>query len=265
MMTSSSSRLASIYSVLVLCSLSAAYSLAWQPPAARVQPNIIFILADDLGYADTGAFGGRRIHTPNIDRLARQGRRLTQYYTGAVVCAPSRALLMTGRYTIHNGVTANTHDLAEAQTTIAEALKGLGYATALVGKWHRGRGDNWVHPNRHGFDYFFGFVDATAAHEYYPKELWENGATHANSSYATDRFTEKALEFIQQNAKRPFFLYLPYTAPHFKIQVLPQAVGRYKGAFAETDASNPLMRDLRRNGYPDGLKGSAEFSTSYGS
>lgn len=165
---------------------------------------------------------------------------MTQFYSGAVVCAPSRGVFLTGRYTIHTGVTTNGSDIPESETTMAEALKARGYATGLVGKWHRGRTQNWVHPNRQGFDYFFGFVDATAAHDYYPKEFWENGQTQANTGYATDRFTEKALAFIEANKSHPFFLYLAYTAPHFKIEAPADAVAHYKGWFEEKDAANPL-------------------------
>jgi arylsulfatase A-like enzyme len=217
-------------------------------PAARApavdampsrHPNILFVLADDMGYADIGCFGNKEIRTPNIDRLAAEGVRMPQFYCGTPVCAPSRAAFLSGRSSIHTGVKRNGDDLSRSEVTIAEALRARGYATALVGKWHRGSNPDWSHPLEHGFDFFFGFIDAFDAHDHYPRTFWRNRVEVPNTSYSTDRFTQEALAFIRAHHDGPFFLFLPFTAPHAQIQAPADAVAEYRGRFAESDPAHP--------------------------
>ena len=187
------------------------------------QPNIIFILADDLGYGDLGCYGQKKIRTPNIDRLAAEGMRFTQCYAGSTVCAPSRSVLMTGLHTGHTRIRGNAkRALLEADVTVAEVLAGAGYTTGAVGKWGLGLENSSGHPNRQGFKEWFGFLDQTLAHNYYPEFLWRNdrkwicreNAGGAKGLYAHDKFTQVATNFIRQNYLDPYFLYLAYTIPH---------------------------------------------------
>src|SRR5437764_7864013 len=161
---------------LILFCLSATGPLL-AAPAAGQHPNIIFILADDLGYGELGCYGQKWIRTPNLDRLASQGMRFTQAYAGSTVCAPSRCALMTGVHTGHATVRGNALvPLRPEDVTVAEVLKAAGYATGLVGKWGLGEAGSTGIPNRKGFDYFFGYLDQVHAHNYYPDYLWKNAA-----------------------------------------------------------------------------------------
>ncbi len=208
-----------------------------QTPAAARKPNIIFILADDLGYGDLGCYGQQKIKTPNLDKMAAQGMRFKQVYAGSTVCAPSRCALMTGKNTGHCRIRGNLDVPLEAkEITIATLLKSLGYATGLVGKWGLGEPGTTGVPNRQGFDYFFGFLNQNHAHNYYPDYLWRNetkvplpnvvvkGVATKRVVYATDLFTKEALEFIEKNKAQPFFLYLAYTAPHANNQAGKQGM-----------------------------------------
>ena len=146
-------------------------------PAANTQPtrqpNIIFILADDLGYGDLGCYGQRKIKTPSLDRLAAEGMRFTQFYAGSTVCAPSRCVLMTGLNSGHCLIRGNASvPLRPQDVTVAEILKGAGYATGLIGKWGLGEAGSTGVPTRQGFDYFFGYLNQVHAHNYYPAFLW---------------------------------------------------------------------------------------------
>src|SRR5436190_6874421 len=168
--------------------------------AAERKPNVIIIPADDLGYADVGFNGRKEWATPNIDRLAKEGTIFRRWYTAAVVCAPSRAALMTGRYGIHNGVTGNgSLDLPTEEVTIAEALKTQGYATGLFGKWHHGGPrpghKGFTHPMDQGFDEFFGFVNAVHAWQKFPRELWEGREMKPSEGYADTLFADRAIDF----------------------------------------------------------------------
>jgi arylsulfatase A-like enzyme len=212
-------------------------------PAER-RPNIVLILADDLGWGDVGFNGRTEWRTPNLDQLAAQGTTFRRWYTGGVVCAPSRAALMTGKYTIHCGVTANNDDLPSEEVTIAEALKKQGYATALCGKWHHGRprpgNQSYVHPMDHGFDEFFGFTNATDAHQQFPKELWLGREQKPVQGYANVLFTDHSIDFIQRHKDSPFFLYLAYTIPHFRIEAPEQDIAEFKGKFEEKNPHQPF-------------------------
>ncbi len=228
---------------IVAAGCAAGKSALRNPPSATGAarpPNILLIYADDLGWGDVGFNGRKSWRTPHLDRFASQGTVFTRWYSAAVVCAPSRAALLTGRYTIHCGVTSNGHDLPTSEVTIAEALKARGYATALVGKWHRGGAKQWVHPRDQGFDETYGFVDARHAWEHFPKTLWRNKTEEPASGYTADLFSDEAIKFIAKNRSHPFFLYLAYTEPHFHIEAPPEEVAKYKGKFEEKDASHPL-------------------------
>ncbi|MFZ5829045.1 MAG: arylsulfatase, partial [Planctomycetota bacterium] len=201
--------------------------------------NIILILADDLGYGDLGCYGQTIIATPNLDRMAAEGMRFTQFYAGSTVCAPSRSVLMTGQHLGHTRVRGNAAPegagpqmLHNEDITVAEVLKKAGYATGLIGKWGLGMpGDEGV-PNNQGFDYFFGFLSQHHAHNHYPDYLWRNDAKVAlpnvvtpvgtdGGGYATERvqyagdlFAEESLGFVERNKDQPFFLYYAVTVPH---------------------------------------------------
>lgn len=191
------------------------------------KPNIIYILADDMGAYDLGCYGQQLIKTPNIDKMAAEGMRFTQHYAGSTVCAPSRGALMTGMHTGHGYVKGNFAMESEgnlplpAETiTVAELMKSAGYKTGILGKWGLGGPNDHGHPNNQGFDYSYCYLDQRLAHEYYPDHLWKNYERIAlNNQYSHDIFAEEALAFIRRNKEEPFFLYLPFTIPHGKFQV----------------------------------------------
>jgi arylsulfatase A-like enzyme len=202
-----------------------------EPPAGH--PNIVFILADDLGYGDLSCFGQTQFHTPNIDRLAAQGTRFTNFYAGSTVCAPSRCVLMTGLHTGHCYIRGNGNaSLRPDDVTVAEILHRSGYETGLVGKWGLGAEKSTGVPTRKGFDSFFGYLDQAHAHNYYPTFLYRNesrvplknvvpkpgpmgqGVATQRLEYSPDLMTREALGFVEKNKDRPFFLYLAYTLPH---------------------------------------------------
>ncbi len=207
----------------------------------NLQPNIIFIMADDLGYGDLGCYGQSEILTPNIDLLASQGILFTQCYTGSPVCAPSRSVLMTGRHTGHTTVRGNTGKngvkglggregrvpLKPQDLTVAECLKAAGYYTGCIGKWGLGEPNTSGEPRKKGFDYFYGYLNQRRAHRYYTEFLWENeqkmlideNQNQQENIYSHDLLTEKALQFIAENRDTNFFLYLPYTIPHDHYEV----------------------------------------------
>lgn len=190
--------------------------------ASPAKPNIIFILADDLGYGEPGCYGQKNIKTPNIDKLAGEGMRFTQVYSGSTVCAPSRCTLMTGYHTGHARIRGNNGvPLKPTDLTIAEILKKQGYRTALVGKWGLGEAATSGTPTQKGFDEFFGYLNQTHAHDHYPQFMWRNNekVQFGGKYYADDLFTSAAVDFVKRSGKEPFFLYLSYTIPHMKMQV----------------------------------------------
>jgi arylsulfatase A-like enzyme len=222
-----------------------------QTPASSGRPNIIFILADDAGYGDFGCYGQTRIATPNIDRLAAQGTRFTQFYAGSTVCAPSRNVLMTGQHTGHVQIRGNAKvNLRPGDITVAQTLKQADYATGLIGKWGLGSEGSDGTPNRKGFDYFFGYVDQTHAHNYYPAYLVRNeqrvplqnvvphpgpygqGVATVKREYSADLIGADAVKFIADHKDRPFFLYFSPTLPHANDEAKPDGMeipdyGRY--------------------------------------
>ncbi len=213
---------------LVSCVLFLAGALASFAAGTAAKPNVIFILADDLGYGDVGAFGQKLIQTPHLDRLAAEGTRFTQAYAGATVCAPSRCALMTGKHGGHAYIRGNRELPGEGQEpmpadtfTVAHLMKRAGYTTGIVGKWGLGKPGSDSVPPKMGFDYFFGYNCQRAAHEHYPDHLWRNDTVVPldGKTYSHDLMTTEALEFVRRSKAQPFFLYLAYTLPHQKLQV----------------------------------------------
>jgi len=189
---------------------------------------MIYILADDAGYADFGCYGQKDIKTPSIDKIANEGMIFTDHYAGAPVCAPSRSSLLTGQHTGHTYIRGNRELIPEGQLplapeviTIANLLKHKGYSTGIIGKWGLGSPGSTGEPNKKGFDHWFGYLCQRQAHNYYPDHLWKNGnrIDLDGSQYAHDMFTKEVLRWIKANKEKPFFLYLPYTIPHASLQV----------------------------------------------
>ena len=222
------------------------------------RPNVIYIMADDLGYGDIGVYGQKKIRTPNIDALAQDGIIFSQHYAGSTVCAPSRAALMTGRHTGNSNIRGNLDlggyrdeeergqmPLRRGAETLATVMKRAGYQTAAIGKWGMGGPGSDGVPTKQGFDYFFGYLDQKQAHNYYPSHLWENEVRfpldndffipHAGLNktsakpedykiyqgrdYAPDRLLAKAKAYIRSNKDKPFFLYLAFVVPHAALQL----------------------------------------------
>jgi arylsulfatase A-like enzyme len=229
--------------VLLLLLLTSPAGAAFADPAAaqadepgggRRPPNIIFIMADDLGWGDLGCYGNTSVRTPRLDAMARQGVRFTNYYAGSTVCTPSRAVLMTGLHTGHTRLRGNgPHSMLPGEVTVAEVLKAAGYATGVVGKWGLGFEGTAGVPTRQGFDAFYGYMENVHAHNYYPPFLIRDerreplpnvvpgrddgaGVAAEKRRYSNDLFVDEALAFVERQAKagRPFFLYLPFTIPH---------------------------------------------------
>jgi arylsulfatase A-like enzyme len=188
-------------------------------------PNIVLIVADDLGYGDLGCYGGRRARTPHLDRLAQEGLRLTDFHANAASCSPTRAALLTGRYQQRSGVvealSERSPGLPDEARTIAEYLKPAGYRTGIFGKWHLGsRPDSPALPNRQGFDVFrgarHGGIDYVSHVDRYGRlDWWHDDQSVDETGYATDLLTEHAVRFIEDRRDEPFFLYLPHLAVHF--------------------------------------------------
>lgn len=228
--------------------LCASYALASCAGAGEKEklPNIVYILADDLGYGDLSCYGQQRFITPNIDRLAAEGIKFTQHYTGCTVSAPSRSSLMTGQHTGHTPVRGNKNwkpegnwPLKAESLTVAELLKSQGYTTGAFGKWGLGYIDTEGDPNAQGFDEFYGFNCQTLAHNYYPGHLWHNHEKiflHENDSgktgaYSADLIHKAALQFIDQNKDKPFFLFYPTTIPHAELFAKEEYMKMFRGKF----------------------------------
>ncbi|MBX9680065.1 MAG: arylsulfatase [Gemmataceae bacterium] len=231
-------------------------------------PNIVFVLADDLGYGDVGCYGQKRIKTPNLDRLAAEGMRLTQHYSGSPVCAPSRCVLLTGKHPGHAIIRNNKEIKPEGQqalpsseTTLSKILKMLGYATGGFGKWGLGGPASDGIPAKHGFDRFYGYLCQAVAHNYYPIHLWDNNKKillengymklpdklpekadpkdpdvykgYVGKQYSGDLIFDQARDFMRQNKDRPFFLYVPTTIPHVSLQVPDDSLKPYLGRWED--------------------------------
>ncbi len=204
-----------------LTSLSGA-ALAAPLAAAGRRPNIVFILADDLGYGDLGCYGQRTIQTPFLDRMAAEGVRFTQAYAGSTVCAPSRCCIETGRHTGHAFIRGNGPIPPFEERGVGEVMRDAGYRTALLGKWSLGGLGTVGYPMDKGYEKWFGFFSQGHAHNYYPEHLLDGRTARLlrgnlgaeKTEYAPDLFTDRALGFIDEGGERPFFLHLAYTTPH---------------------------------------------------
>jgi arylsulfatase A len=206
-------------------------------------PNIVWIMADDLGYADLGCYGQKTILTPNIDRIAAEGMRFTDVYSGCTVCAPSRNVLMTGFHAGHITVRSNPGGVSILPTdvTVAQVLKSAGYSTGMFGKWGLGDIDTPGVPWKHGFDQFFGYLHQIHAHFYYPPYLWNNDqkfplAGNDNgkrTTYSHDVIAAKALDFIRTRNGQPFFCYVPFTIPHMEYLVPQDSIDQYQSKIPE--------------------------------
>jgi uncharacterized sulfatase len=224
--------------LLLAAALAAGAFLPSALTTAAERPNIIFILADDLGYGDLGCYGQKNIETPHLDRLAAEGMRFTDFYAGCTVCAPSRCVLMTGYHMGHCYVRGNAGGnrmiqcLRDEDVTVAEVLKKRGYATALCGKWGLGEEGTAGVPTNQGFDYFYGYLNQHHAHNYYPAYLFRGegrvplknvvpgegafgtGVATKKVEYSAELIAAEALQWVEQNKDRPFFLYYAVTIPH---------------------------------------------------
>ncbi|YCM43697.1 arylsulfatase [Verrucomicrobiaceae bacterium 227] len=224
-------------------------------PLSAKQPNIIYILADDLGYGDLGSYGQKIIKTPNLDRMAAEGIRFTQHYSGSTVCAPSRSCLLEGKHTGHTYVRGNGSLQMRRDPLdpiFPRALKNVGYHTALIGKSGLGcNTDDASLVNDKGFDYFFGYTSHTAAHFYYPDSLWRNGekvlypnnTLHAGDHYSPTLVTSEALNYLEQQKDGPFFLHLSLQIPHASLRAKEEWKAKYRPMLKE----EPLPE---REGHP---------------
>ena len=203
------------------------------------RPNVVFILADDLGYGDLGLFGNPTVRTPYLDTLGREGIVLTEHYSASPLCAPARAALLTGRYNHRTGavdVPSNRglDRIALDEQTIADVYSNAGYATGMVGKWHNGLHDHRYHPNARGFDEFVGFLNGGM--DYYRWVIDRNGAPEVSDGrYLTDVFTDEAVQFVRRHRTEPFYLYVSYNAPHLPYQAPAPLIASYAGADGLTD------------------------------
>jgi len=235
---------------------------------AADRPNIIFVLADDLGYGDLGCYGQKRIQTPHLDQMAAEGMRFTDFYAGSTVCAPSRCVLMTGYHTGHAFIRGNGKDnLRPTDVTIAKLLQQAGYATCLAGKWGLGQEGSTGVPTKQGFDYFYGYLDQSMAHNYYPSFLVRNeqriplrnvvphegkygqGVASEKIEYSHDLVMNEALGFIDRNKQRPFFLYLALTIPHANNEA------------GDRGMEVPELGDYAKLDWPEAQKGHAAMIT----
>ncbi len=264
---------ASIAAAAVILTAACQISSGPEELKEEPRPNIIYIYADDLGYNEVGSYGQAKIRTPNLDRLAAEGIRFTQHYSGSAVCAPSRSVLLTGKHTGHAYIRNNKElggwgpeepegqwPLAAEEVTLAEILKQHGYATGAMGKWGLGGPDAHGRPNLQGFDHFYGYLCQRVAHNYYPTHLWRNDEKDMlagneyfdahqkietpfqdradyerfkGTTYAPDAIATEALQFIRDHAEEPFFLYYPTIVPHVALQVPNDSLAEYEGIFED--------------------------------
>ncbi len=234
------------------------------------KPNIILIMADDLGWGDVGFNGQTKIRTPNIDFLAREGMIFNRMYAGSTVCGPSRASLITGLHTGHSEVRGNPRwsssgkpvDFDPNHNTIAEVLKKVDYRTGMIGKWGLAENLGETVPNKQGFDYFYGFNKHLPAHHYYPEQIWENdslltlsqnNAQEKQGNHVQELFTQKALDFLDRNDEQTFFLYLAYTTPHFELTIPKEHKKQY-------DSLNWPLREMTPGHYRHDKNGHVTYA-----
>ena len=220
-------------------------------PQKTNQPNIVLIMADDLGYGDIGCFGSDFINTPVLDKMASEGIRFTDYHSNGAVCSPTRAALMTGNYQQRSGIEGvvyaaldkRTVGISQTEKTIAEYLKEAGYKTGIFGKWHLGYKPEY-NPTFHGFDEFYGYISGNVDYISHRDgvglfDWWHNTDTCFDEGYVTDLITDRALEFIENSKENPFFLYLPHEAPHYPYQGRNDPADRLPGKEFVAHGSRP--------------------------
>jgi arylsulfatase A len=248
------------HSLIALLMLAAITGTAGQTPQPGGAPNILLIQADDLGYGDLSVYGQTKFQTPALDRLAREGTRFTQYYSGSTVCAPSRAALLTGKHTGHawirgnGGLPEGDVPLRAEEVTIAEMLRARGYRTGLVGKWGVGQPGTPGMPDKQGFDSAFGFLDQRHAHRQFTDHFYRNGErapVDLERDYAGDVFTKEAAAFIEKDDARPFFLYLNYTVPHAELRAPEDSMAFFREKFPEKPFTNAKADAVQSGSRPD--------------
>lgn len=226
----------------VLTLLLLLFAIHVSSAVAESKPNIIYLLADDLGYGDLGSFGQKLIDTPRLDAMARQGMRFTDHYSGAPSCHPSRCVLFTGKHAGHGYIRGNSKiPLRPDDFTLSQLLNEAGYKTGGIGKWALGDGDTTGSPWKKGMDEFFGYLDQTHAHGYYPDFLWRNGQRinivenqkGQRGTYSHDLFADFALDFIRRHKDEPFFFYGAFTIPHAEVTVPEDSLAEYRGRWPE--------------------------------
>ena len=246
---------------VLLVVLSSTFALGSQSAPADRPPNIVIILTDDQGYADVGCYGAKGFETPNLDRMAREGVRFTDFYVAQAVCSASRAALLTGCYPNRVGIfgalgPASNHGISASEKTIADLLKTRGYATAIYGKWHLGHHSPFL-PTRHGFDDYFGLP---YSNDMRPLPLMEQERTLEHSpdqAKLTTWYTERAVKFIEKNTERPFFLYVAHNMPHVPLHVSDKFRGKskrglYGDVIMELDWSvGRILNALKERGLDD--------------
>lgn len=241
----------------LLTSLPLAQAPSPTPAAPKRPPNVVLLLADDLGWGELGYQGQQRIRTPHLDALAKDGMRFVQAYCGAPVCAPSRCVLLTGRSPGHATIRDNQEHqpegqapIADAETTLAEVLREKGYATGCIGKWGLGFPGGEGDPLRQGFDRFYGYNCQRHAHTHFPDWLRSDGEKVAIAQneggkegvHSSDLLTEQAIAFVRANREKPFFLYVPFALPHLALQTTEEHLAAYRGAFDETPYTGKSYR-----------------------
>ena len=261
---------------MILC---LAFFQCHTPAQKEAPPNVIFILADDLGYGDLSCYGQSKFHTPNIDQLANAGLVFTQHYSGSTVCAPSRSALLTGLHSGHTMIRGNKevdpegqYPLPDSAFTIVELFKANGYSTGAFGKWGLGFPGSSGDPLKQGFDSFMGYNCQRLAHNYYPPHLWrdndrvdiEENAGEKNGVYAPELIHKHALEFIESNKSQPFFLYLPSVLPHAELAAPEKIMEKHRGKFEEGTpykGTEPLDKNYKTGGYSSQLEPRTAFAS----
>jgi arylsulfatase A len=261
--------------IWILCLV---FSQCKTPTPNEAPPNVIFILADDLGYGDLSCYGQTKFKTPNIDQLAHEGLVFTQHYAGSTVCAPSRSALLTGLHTGHTFIRGNKevdpegqYPLPDSAFTIVELFKAKGYATGIFGKWGLGFPGSSGDPLNQGFDSFMGYNCQRLAHNYYPPHLWHNSqrieieenAGEKNGVYAPDLIHKYTLEFIESNKSQPFFLYLPSVLPHAELSAPEKFMEKSRAKFGKEtpyQGTEPLDKNYKSGGYSSQPEPRAAFA-----
>ncbi|SHI96364.1 Arylsulfatase A [Tangfeifania diversioriginum] len=233
------------------------------------KPNIVYILADDLGYGDLSCYGQTHFETPNIDNLAENGMKFTQHYSGSTVCAPSRSSLMTGKHTGHTFIRGNKEWQPEGQypleaeaVTMAETLQDAGYVTGAFGKWGLGYPGSEGDPNNQGFDEFYGYNCQRIGHHYYPYHMWHNqekvmlegNSGTQSGTYGPEIIQEHAMKFLENNKDKPFFMYYPSIIPHAELYAPEEYMEKYRGKFEPEKIYEGV--DAGEEGFRNGAYGS---------